>query len=410
MNHAWPQRPALKRARVLAVSASVSLHVLGWLWFRGLQRLPELDLELVKPSAVEFGITEDVDSAPPPSAAAAPTDTDTTPPAQPTNERAAATKTAPKAAPKAPKPLPANPFPEAGNVGRLAPQGSQLALRLDLERIAEGPLANEAGALLSALPDVRSLLQGSGVDPVHDLARLFIASPDLRREHVVLAGRYRGAETLPRNAVQQLAEARGAPARWRTQSGIRIAPWLNDDPQARVLALVGPKLFTITRAEDLARVLNVARALQMQRKTSGEASEALVHMAERELMNVSVEGARAFVRGARAAQVPERFVASIRARPTLGDGLEVDVRAHYPDEPQAEAALQFWDRLRAQYANHAIVALLGMSSLLQDAKLSRSADQLTLELTVSERQARVLLRWGSDAVRGPTHASAGRTP
>jgi hypothetical protein len=390
---------------LFAIGVSVALHVFVYLAAHDFMRMPKLDLELQLPSEAEFGVLEEPPEEPAPPAP------EPTPKPEPSAPEADAIVPKPPVKPKSkPKPKPESP-PEpplpaalaaAGGVAKFAPKGSQLALRLDLDRLRNHPLADEAGELLRAIPDVRALLDGSGVDPLRDLSRLFLASPDLRRKHVVMAGKYAGDESVPRNAVAQLAEHKGLPAVWRSVRGMPTAPWHNADDTERVVALLGPSVFAITRPDDLARVLAVARATRAQRaKENVDASEALVHMDERELMNVAVESARSFVRGARAQLAPEQLVVSVREQAADPQQLEVDARAHYPDADQAEHALKYWEQLRAQYASHALVALMNLDRLLRDLKLSTRGSELTLELTVPPRQARLLLRFLRDSIRGP---------
>jgi hypothetical protein len=388
---------------LFALGVSIALHVLVYLAAHDFMRLPQVDLEFQLPSEAEFGVLEE-----PPEEPAPPTP-EPTPPPQPSAPEADAVAPKPPIKPK-PKPKPESP-PEpplpaalaaAGGVAKFAPKGSQLALRLDLDRLRNHPLADEAGALLRAIPDVRALLDGSGVDPLRDLSRLFLASPDLRRKHVVMAGKYAGDESVPRNAVAQLAEHKGLPAAWRSVRGMPTAPWHNADETERVVALLGPSVFAITRPDDLARVLAVARATRAQRaKENVDAGEALVHMDERELMNVAVESARSFVRGARAQLAPDQLVISVREQAADPQQLELSANARYPDAEQAEHALKYWEQLRAQYASHALVALMNLDRLLRDLKLSTRGSELTLELTVPPRQARLLLRFLRDSIRGP---------
>jgi len=384
---------------VFALGVSIALHVFAYLAAHDFMRLPKLDLEFQLPSEAEFGVLEETAEEPPPPLPepSAPQQPEPTPP-----EPAAI---APKPQPK-PKSPPEPPLPAAlaaaGSVAKLAPKGSQLALRLDLDRLRAHPLADDAGALLGAIPDVRALLDGSGVDPVRDLSRLFLASPDLRRKHVVMAGKYAGDETVPRAAVARLAEHKGQPAPWRNVRGIPTAPWHNTDETERVVALLGPSVFAITRPDDLPRVLAVARATRAQlAQGNKDAGEALVHMDERELMNVAVESARSFVRGARAQLAPEQLVVSVREQAADPQQLELSAHAHYPDTEQAERALKYWEQLRAQYASHTLVALMNLDRLLRDLKLGTQGSELTLELTVPPRQARLLLRFLRDSIRGP---------
>ena len=46
----------------------------------------------------------------------------------------------------------------------------------------------------------------------------------------------------------------------RTQGNVQVAPWANPDATPRVIALVGPQHFAISREEDLPRVLAIAAA------------------------------------------------------------------------------------------------------------------------------------------------------
>ena len=382
----------------LAIAISLGLHALAIVVLQGVLQLPDLDLELALPNEAEFGVTQQPEQPDP-----QPPEPPPPPPAPPsvaTSEPGAPKPNPPKPKPTLP-PLPAA-LAAAGAVAQLAPKGTQLALRLDLERVRSTALAEDVGSLLDGLQDVRALLEGSGISPLRDLSRLFLASPDLRREHVVMAGRYVGDESIARAAVQRLADQRGLPVQWNVRHGIAVAAWHNSDTTARVLALLGPESFAITREADLARVLRVARALMQRSKPSaaGSVAESLVAMAPDELLNVSVENARSFVRGARVQQTPERMQLSVSTSDSAGH-LALQLDAHFPDPEQAASALSYWNETIERYANHPMLALLGFDSLLRDAKLVQRESELSAKLLVPERQARLILRFASDALRGP---------
>jgi hypothetical protein len=395
------------RAWQLACVGSLVLHaLLAWSLsdLGKLARLPSLDLEIVKPDTVEFGVAEGSVAKPPapseapaaePSSVGAASSTPATDGDRPAPDLKKANETAKRAAPRN---LPRNSFPEAGEAGRLAPRGAQLALRLDLERIAATALGDEVGALLTGLPDVHALLEGSGVLPMRDLSRLFVASPDLRREHVVLAGRHRGDESLPREAVRRLAATRGEQAHWRNQRGIAVAPWLNRDSTARVVALLGDNDFAIAREQDLPRVLSVASAQATASPQPGVRSQAWIQMGPRELLNATADHARSFVRGAALTQVPEQLIVTIREGRGSAHALELTIRARYPDVSQAKAAYAYWAALRDRYAQHPLLALMGIAWPLQNAQLSQRTEQLSLELPMSVSEARMLLRLVRDSL------------
>ena len=405
-NHAFTAR-----ARVpVAIGGSFVLHMLVLFALRDVSVLPNVGIELTLPSEAEFGVFEGEPE--PPSDPAAP---ESAPPS------AAATPPQPAAAaePKSQAPIPheasaskpsrepkpPSPPPPGGALARFAPKGTQISLRLDLDRVREGALAGEVSALLGALPDVRMLLDGSGVDPMHDLSRLFLASPDLRREHVVMAGRYVGDESLPQNAVASLARERGGSAAWRKQRGIAVAPWLNADATPRVLALIGPGLFAITREEDLARVVAVARNLRRTADPQlGDATtQGLVGMARDEVMTLSIENAKSFVRGPRAEQAPDRLEVSVRQRSP--EAVDVETHAEFASEERAALACHFWSELRDRYANHALVGLIGMDGVLRDTKIEQRGAQLTAQSSVPLSRARLLLAFARDALGRPRPAN-----
>ena len=183
-----------------------------------------------------------------------------------------------------------------------------------------------------------------------------------------------------------------------------MAPWLNRDETPRVVALIGPTLFAITREQDLARVIAVARALRDQKSASpGTDGEGLVHMAEHELMNVTVENARAFVRGARAERAPLRLeLSALRGERVI----EVGLHARYPNADQARAAKDWMSTLRDRYASHPLIGLMGMDGMLRGVKLETHDAELEGHAEVPITQARLLLHFVRDALRGSQPGTA----
>jgi hypothetical protein len=279
-----------------------------------------------------------------------------------------------------------------------APPGAQLALRLDLVRMRQSPLAPDIRALLAAVPDWQALLDGSGIEPLDDLERLLIASPNLQRAQLVMSGRYVGEVSRVREAVARMAAARGETVRWRRERGFEVARWPNADATERVIALVGPQAFTITRSEDLPRVIAVARerrreAERLAHETGAPVPDdaaALLSMVEGEVVSLEIEGARAFVRG-NANAIPVRA----RGAATELEGGVVAIRAEgsFDDDAQAEAARAFWDRMRASYARNPLVALVGLSSALERATLRSEGATIFFETQLEPRQVAFALRY-----------------
>jgi hypothetical protein len=365
--------------------------------------LPALDFELVRPDPIELGIVEEDTGSPGPEAAdppEPPLPTAPSPellaPAAPAHNPAQpppAAKREPAAAAEPPGPL----------LASYAPAGAQLALRLHLGKLRESELAPDVKAFLEAVPDWRAILEGSELDPITDLERLYLASPDLRRSRLVIAGQYRGSEAVPRLAVSRLAAARGQPANWRKRSGVEIASWNNADATPRVLALIGPRQFVITRTDDLPRVLQVARALALARRRATSAgrhpssatgadragaADALLGLEEGETLAVSVDQAPRFVRG-NAQHVPEHLEAAVDE----GEGRRYRIRVagDFKDEASATSARAYWEQLRARYAYHPLVALMGIRPALAELSITRKGTRLSATTSVTTAQARLVL-------------------
>jgi hypothetical protein len=398
---------------MLGMFGSLLVHLLVFAGLRWAGTMPEMDFDLELPSEVEFGISdapevEEPLAAPPaPAPAPEPAVAATDPIAR--DRRKPDTQTPDAGAADAGSKPESAQTSDAGVAGdgdrpllsAYAPEGAQIALRVHMGRVRSSELASDVRALLEAIADWRLILDGSGLDPLQDLERLYIASPDLRREHLVIAGTYVGGVEVAQRAVAAMAAARGREARWRVQGGIRVAPWHNLDDTERTLALIAPQQFAITRTEDLRRVLQVARALARRKaKRDGpevDPGEALLALDQDETLALAVEGARLFARG-NLRGIPERLEASVRS----GEG-EFDVLAtgHFESEATAEQAAAYWGRVRERYAANPLVALIGLREPLADAEITADATTITARTRVSVEQARLVLGFIRDALAPP---------
>lgn len=412
-----PRRARTAFGAVLGAAGSLLVHALLFLSLRWAGTLPSVDFELTLPSEVEFGVTR---AEPAATQASAPP-----PPADTPKERAAAAgpQPAPKKHEPRPEPVDAG-APEAAIAANqeppspatraavdgdrpvlesFAPEGAQIALRLHMGRLRDSELAPDVRALLTAIPDFRLMLEGSGLDAVADLERLYIATPDLRRSNLVIAGQYEGGQEIAERAVANLAAARGREAAWSQRGGVRVAPWHDLDTTERVLALIAAQQFAITRTEDLERVLQVAHEIARRKvKDRGRAPDdpgaALLALERDEILALSVEGARMFARG-NLRGVPERLEASVRA---LDDGaFDVRMTGHFESEEAAEHAQAYWERTRARFADHPLVAFIGMRAPLAGGLIRADELVVTARTRVTSQQARVVLGFVANAFPPP---------
>jgi hypothetical protein len=406
---------------ILFVLASLALHLATYAWMRWAWTLPNAGFELTLPATIELGIVEGTKVEMPAASPASPSE-DPPEPAAPSPPRADAKPPEPSGPTPAPPPAPKPPKrtgPTAAiresvaknGLAALSPPGAQLALRIDLDGIRDSPLAGDVSDLLGGIPDVHALLDGSEIDPVRDLSRLFLASPNLQRSRVVMAGKYRGDPALPRIAAENLARARGKSVEWQTSGTIPVANWENDDSTERVLALFGPSLFAITRPDDLPRVLAIAQQLAMQRRfrpaqgKEASATEALLAMDSGQLVTFTAENAKLFARGA-TDNVPDRLVVAVYA--PEGTTLRVTSQAAFATEAQAERAIAFWETMRERYLRSPLLAMLGVSGILERTKLTRKNTELVLESSLQLDEVRLMLRFVRDSLASRRRPAAAR--
>jgi len=412
-------------AEVLAWTLSIAAHLALGFYVHWTTSAPDLGFEFELPSEVEFGLTESVAvsaGATPPPAAADPQES-----GEPGEEGPGESVDAgvPTDAGPADAGVPDGgpPRPDAGpeqvasadegegtgdegegtgdeeGEGRgvaFLPAGSQIALRLDVTRIRESPLAPDMRQFLAAMPDWQALLEGSGVEPLDDLDRVLVATPNLQRSRLIVAGRTTGDAEAIRAAAGRLAESSGETLEWRTEHGVDVARWYNHDPTERVVAIIGPRHFIISRPQDLPRVLAVAR-------NRGEAEEthfadALLSMEEGEGLSLEIEGARNFARASQRRRSPiEMIPTELRLALTQlpQDRIAARTRWTYEDDDEADAAGTYWNRMREQYGRNMLVRAM-VGDLLSNATLEPDGEALdgSVDLEVSQMRRLMALARG----------------
>jgi hypothetical protein len=305
------------------------------------------------------------------------------------------------------------------------PAGAQLALRLDMARLRQSAVASDIRALIAAVPDWQELLGGSGIDPLDDLERVLIATPNRYRSRIMVAGRHIHDEAFTRAVVDRMATARSTQVTWSTREGVPVAPWANEGATPRELAVLGPQHFTISRPEDLAVVLAMTQA-RAEREAEGleEASgpDVLLSMGPGEGLSLEVEGVHAFLAGGDPAVIPLRARLAIReVGPRM---VGIDGLAVFPSAQLAADAVTYWSAQReAALSNMMVRMMLGnLAGVLQSFTFEPDGERVEIRGRASVddlRRALAIVRaqfesWAREAERrrqaGAAPGGAGTTP
>jgi hypothetical protein len=290
------------------------------------------------------------------------------------------------------------------------PPGAQLALRVDLRRVRESPLGRDVRAFLRGVPDWQLLLDGSGIDPVADLDRLLVATPNLQRSKLVLAGRHRRGEGFARKSVKQLARSRGKSVRWQRRFGVPTAAWHNLDQTPRTIALLSSKHFSISRKQDLERVLAMAKARELRDSkkeglVAARGPDALLSMGPDEAISLEVEGVHRFVIGS-IRHVPTRVRLAVRE--TGADEATVSVLATYESNEHAKEASVYWKRVATFYSQQLIMTLAGFGKTLRRMDFTPEENRIQVSFTLNADQIRFILSYAEGRLRGSSDAARTR--
>lgn len=430
-----------RRAQFFGGAVSLVVHgaLLGYVAWR--TSMPDIGFDFQLPSEVEFGLSEAVVT----SAGSSPPPAEATPSATPAGEGSGS------GAVDAGVPMPDAGPPDAGRRRRqrdagpaiaqgegeegdgqgetgqgravaFLPAGSQIALRLDVARVSASPLGPDVRRVLSAMPDWQALLEGSGIEPLEDMDRLLIASPNLHRSRLIAAGRATGDEAAIRAAAERMAAASGQTLEWRTVRGVPVADWHDRDPTDRVIAILGPRHFVIAREVDVPRVIAVARARAGARRRGGETEEdeaapgggedgaeggerapaaprehpadALVSMEDGEGLSLEVEGFRIFAaarpqQNAPLERLPVRLRIGLLELPNGSVGARIAGR--FEDAEQAEAAVAYWNPIREAYGSNAFVQAIGLGGMLSRMDVTTEGDEVRASVDIQVGEMRRLL-------------------
>jgi hypothetical protein len=265
---------------------------------------------------------------------------------------------------------------------------------------------------LRGVPDWQLILDGSGIDPVADLDRLLVATPNLQRSRLVLAGKHRREATFARKSVKRLARSRGKTVRWKSRHGVPTAPWHNRDQTRRSIALLSSHHFSITRRQDLVRLLALMKARELRDAeeeglVASRGPDALLSMGPGEALALEVEGVHRFVIG-NVKHVPARLRVAVRE--TGPNEATVGVLATYATPTEASKAASYWKNVASFYSKQLIVSLAGFGKTLRRMDVQVDDNRVSVTFKLNADQIRFILSYAEGRLRGSGGATRPRQP
>ena len=240
---------------------------------------------------------------------------------------------------------------------------------------------------------------------------MLVATPNLQRSSLVVAGRLADRAPAPSVIVEQLITAGGGTVAWEDEDGVPTTDWPNPDATPRRVAIVGDRHFVIARGQDMPRVLAIALARVASADTTDPSApppvspaDALVALPEGAAITIEIEGARAYVR-----QSPCRVPTRLAARADEVDGMvRVSLHAVFDSEDESAEAAACFDTLRARALGNPIVSFMGFGAPLGELEIQTEGASLEATTRLSYSHIRSALRYAQGMFRrGAPAASPG---
>jgi hypothetical protein len=288
-------------------------------------------------------------------------------PREPPPPKTPGTKTPKPAPPKAPPP------PETTDLSPFAPDDAHLVVLLRMDKLRHSPHRAGAEALLSALPDWSTLVDGSGLSPIDDFEALLIATAN------------------PHDVTATFLAARHE--RFDKVRALFNRPLPPGDD--RVFKVVRPGLTILTQPGELATDMGDPRTTWLKQL---ETFDQVAQASNGPALLVTLSDAPALIRFGDGLPTPQAI--ALAATGDASPAVRVRVIFATPDE--AKQLADAWPQILQRY--RAATALLGLSRALDGLALSINDAQVELTGRIPEAQMRLGLNWVRALI--PQHAPA----
>jgi hypothetical protein len=284
----------------------------------------------------------------------------------------------------------------------------EVVVRIAMDAVRRSAVAEDIGSLVRSYPTWRDLLGSSGIDPVRDFDRVLLTGPGLASERAILVIRHHLGNARVREAVLQMASARGSRPEWREVEGLSVVEWPAQTRVPRLVVLTAPNELVVTTQADLEQVVEVAND-HAARREGDESIEPALALEEGLIATVVAESLRTAGSRMRLQSPPESLELTVRedagpqgtepggeaggeARDAGGPRrIVLAARGLFSSEESAAAAERYLVEQRDFYAGQMLVRAVGLDRLLREARIAASGSALDLRASLTEEELRRVL-------------------
>jgi hypothetical protein len=300
---------------------------------------------------------------------------------------------------EAPAPAPAEPTTGGEQAQAPRPTGPpasyvaedhQVVVRLDMEAVRSSAVSADIASLVRSYPTWRDLLGSSGIDPVRDFDRVLLAAPAVVSDRSIIVIRHHLGGARVREAVLQMASQRGSRPEWRDAEGFPVVEWPAETAVPRLVVLTADQELVVTTADDLDRVIEVARDHAARREGDGVIEPAL--QLEDGLIATIVADAMGESTGRmRLRHPPEAFQVIVRQDGAQEGRIVLAAQGRYATDGAAEEARRYFVEQRDFYAGQMLVRAVGLDRVLREAQIGASGSNVDVSASLTEEEIQRVL-------------------
>ncbi len=361
-------------------------------------KLPQIDLELSIPNEIDISVLEPQRAEPEQPAPAVPEVAEESdditqatvdnPNALNPEESEAKEDSEQKPADESEKKQPPLPPKPTFVPGRVFPNAAYVALQVNFEALRDAPYAPALSRLLTSLHDWQRIAKDSGIDPVRDLERVYLTSPNLSASRFLALMEYReesSSDSLATRLASIIAPTTGQ-LDWQSKEGLEVARWpKGTDNVERALSRWGGSYIALSRYEDLALLRALTIALAGDLPDPSQLAERVLAIKKNTVATLRVDHLDRLLRGRRAAIAENLRLTMLRR---IGGALRINARATFANPEAAQKGLDYWEGLRQRAASNVFIALVNMNQPLETMRLERR--KATLRATIDFSAAQVI--------------------
>lgn len=265
------------------------------------------------------------------------------------------------------------------------PDGTRFRMRVDITRVRRSPVAPDLASALTATESYQAWAGSSGIEPIRDLDAILVGSAGAYADRRVIVLRYVGEEATIRDRILRMGIDHGVTPVWREVDGFAAVDYPDPSlPVVHTLVLTAPHEMVLAPADDVARIVEVARD-HADRRRADEIVEPGLAFEANEVVSVRSDEPMPRYEGYPAG--PDRYTLRMTDDET-GSHADLAIHGDFTDEATCTTARTWMTGMRDTYADHPLVRASQLDRPLREATFTQAGAALDIHLDFTADELR----------------------